>query len=276
MHDELAAAEDLEGTLLECDDETRRAITDECLRALATASSPEERRELVERVVMANLQVARAIARRYRGRGIPLDDLEQTAGLALLSACRSFDPGLGHDFLSFAVPTIRGAVLKYFRDHGWTVRPPRRVRELQTRILHSVPVVDADESQAEALAAQLGESVAAVREALAARGCFRPASLDAPVGDGGVALAEVLPPDTEDPYESVVNRLAAAAALRRLDDRARRLLNMRFFEGRSQQAIAEELGTSQVQVSRELRRILLRIRELVDGLSVEGREAKVG
>lgn len=274
MRERLEAAE--EPALVGCDDETRRTTTAECLQALTTASSAEERRELVERVVLVNLQVAHAIARRYRGRGIPLDDLEQTAGLALLAACRSFDPRLGHDFLSFAVPTIRGAVLKYFRDHGWTVRPPRRVRELQTRILHSVPVLYADESQAEALAAQLGESAADVREALAARGCFQPTSLDTPVGDGGVALGEVLPPETEDPYDTVVDRLAAAAALRGLDGRSRRLLHMRFFEDRSQQAIAEELGTSQVQVSRELRRILVRIREVVDGPPADGGGANAG
>lgn len=272
MREELEASENVEDSLLECDDATRRLATAECLQALTRASSPEERRELVERVVMANLQVARAIARRYRGRGIPLDDLEQTAGLALLSACRSFDPALGHDFLTFAVPTIRGAVLKYFRDYGWTVRPPRRVRELQTRILHSAPMVDHDESQVEALAVQLGESTAAIREALTARGCFRPASLDAPVGDGGIALAEVLSREPEDPYEVVVNRLAVAAALRALDDRARRLLRMRFFEECTQQAIAEEFGTSQVQISRELRRILVRLRELVEGMSKPGAE----
>ena len=85
--------------------------------------------------MLAHLGVAQGIARRYRNRGIPADDLEQVARLGLVKAARSYDPNRQNDFLAYAVPTIRGEVRKHFRDHGWMVRPPRRVQELQSRIL---------------------------------------------------------------------------------------------------------------------------------------------
>ena len=78
--------------------------------------------------------VADAIASRYRRRGVADEDLQQVAYLALTKAARKFDPDAGHDFLSYAVPTIRGELCRYFRDSGWMVRPPRKVQELQSRI----------------------------------------------------------------------------------------------------------------------------------------------
>jgi len=84
--------------------------------------------------VVLNTSMPREIARRYRGRGCDLEDLEQTACVALVSALRRSDPTGGHDFLSYAVPSIRGEVRRYFRDFGWMVRPPRSVQELQPRI----------------------------------------------------------------------------------------------------------------------------------------------
>ena len=81
-----------------------------------------------------HVDLAHAEAARYRNRGVPLDDLRQVAALALTKAARGFDVTTGHDFLSYAVPTIRGELRKYFRDHGWMIRPPRRVQELQSRI----------------------------------------------------------------------------------------------------------------------------------------------
>ena len=81
-----------------------------------------------------HLDLAHAEAARYRSRGIPLDDLRQVAALALTKAARGYDVTTGHDFLSYAVPTIRGELRKHFRDHGWMIRPPRRIQELQARI----------------------------------------------------------------------------------------------------------------------------------------------
>ena len=81
-----------------------------------------------------HLDLAHAEAARYRSRGVPVDDLRQVAALALTKAARGYDVTTGHDFLSYAVPTIRGELRKHFRDHGWMIRPPRRIQELQARI----------------------------------------------------------------------------------------------------------------------------------------------
>ena len=115
----------------------RAEQTTELLGRMAAASEQLERQRLVEEIVLLNMGVAKAIARRYYGKGIHDDDLDQVAYLALVQATRRFDPRHGRDFLSYAVPTIRGELRKNFRDSGWTVRPPRPVQELQARIRKS-------------------------------------------------------------------------------------------------------------------------------------------
>lgn len=240
----------------------RARITEECFAALASSTLPEEQKQLLDRVIAANLGVAGAIARRYRDRGVPLEDLLQVARMALVVACQSFEPARGHDFLTYAVPTIKGSVLKYFRDQGWMVRPPRGIRELQSRILRLNPHYD--EHDVTALAEAVGEPVEAVREALAARGCFQPDSIDAPVGDGTYRVADHLTAGGEEAFDGVEERMSAGAALRSLDDRSKQLLYLRFYQEWSQQQLADEFGTSQVQVSRELSRILARVRRLIN------------
>ncbi len=121
--------------------------------------------------------------RRFRGRGIATDDLEQVAYLGLVKAVQGFDPDRGHDFLSFAIPTIRGEVRRHFRDLGWTVRPPRSIQETQTKIIASEPELYQKLGRAPRptdLAAHLDLELETVIDALGASGCFAPASLDAP------------------------------------------------------------------------------------------------
>ena len=154
---------------------------------IAASKSAEERAALRDEVVVLNMPVAMAIAGRYRARGILLDDLQQVASLGLVKAVNGFDPGVGKEFLSYAVPTVSGEVKRYFRDHGWTVRPPRRVQELQARI--SSVSAQSDQSlgrstQPPELAAQLGVDVNEVIEALTCNG-FTPMSLDLPLGEPG-------------------------------------------------------------------------------------------
>jgi RNA polymerase sigma factor (sigma-70 family) len=114
--------------------EDRRATTlrlfDEAGRAADGARLAVE-----DEIIRVNMAVASDCARRYRGRGIAADDLEQVAYLGLVKAVRGFDPERGPDFLAYAVPTIRGELRRHFRDLGWTLRPPRSIQELQTRIL---------------------------------------------------------------------------------------------------------------------------------------------
>jgi RNA polymerase sigma-B factor len=237
------------------------------LFARARAATGAERRALEDELVRLNMGVATDCARRYRGRGIAAEDLEQVAFLGLVKAVRGFDADRGHDFLSFAVPTIRGELRRHFRDLGWTVRPPRAIQELQTRILG----VEGDLAQElgrsprpSDFARRLDEDLEHVLDALGASGCFSPASLDAPAPDGEDTLGERLG-DVDPGFEDADARLTLMAVLRGLTPRERRILELRFFGGRTQAEIGADIGVTQMQVSRLLNRTLARLRErLVD------------
>jgi RNA polymerase sigma-B factor len=225
----------------------------------AAASPPAERQRLLDEVVTSNMSVATAIAARYRTRGIASEDLQQVAYLALVKAAHGYDPDVGHDFLSYAVPTIRGEIKRHFRDLGWMVRPPRRIQELQARIT----AADAELSQGlgrsprpSEIAAHLEERLEDVNEALATVGCFLPSSLDRPAGESGtMTISDLL--GGEDPGQGAVEaRTMLAPVVRRLCDRDRRILLLRFFRGLTQQEIAEDIGVTQMQVSRLLTRIM--------------------
>lgn len=238
----------------------RRATTAR-LFDLAHAATGEERREHQDEIIRINMGVASDCARRYRGRGVATDDLDQVAYLGLVKAVRGFDPERGHDFLSFAVPTIRGELRRYFRDLGWALRPPRSIQELQARIAE----VEGDLAQELGrsprptdLARHLEVDLERVLDALGASGCFAPSSLDA-AAEGEDALGDRL--GVLDPaYDAAEARVTLAAVLRGLNPRERRILELRFFGGRTQAEIGADIGVTQMQVSRLLSRTLDRLR----------------
>jgi len=221
------------------------------------------RRRLIDEVVLLNLRLAESIARRYVGRGIERDDLVQVANLGLVNAAQRFDPGMGKDFVSYAVPTITGELKRYFRDHGWAVRPPRRMQELHAAIstasaeiaqtLGTTPsVVD--------LAKYLDVDPEDVLEASASRECFTAASIDYRGASGEqTPLADALG-DDENGFDRVEAVVALAPVCRTLLPRDQRILYLRFFCGWTQQEIAADLGVTQMQVSRLLARILTHLR----------------
>ncbi|KQT93842.1 hypothetical protein ASG49_02425 [Marmoricola sp. Leaf446] len=228
---------------------------------------PEERRRLLDRVVELNLGLATAVVARFRSRGIPTDDLLQVARLALVKAARRFDRSTGHEFVSFAVPTMRGEVKRHFRDAGWMVRPPRRIQELQARIAPArgdlANSLGRDPEPKE-IAERLGVAESEVSEAMSALGCFTPASLDVPVGqDSPIALGDVLPGQEND-GDAAEARVMLGPVVRRLGDRDRRVLQLRFFDGLTQREIAEDIGVTQMQVSRLLARILGQLRSDIE------------
>jgi RNA polymerase sigma-B factor len=229
----------------------------------AADASPEERQRLLEQVIVLHVDLAHAEASRYRSRGIPLDDLRQVAALALTKAARGYDVSSGHDFLSYAVPTIRGELRKHFRDHGWMIRPPRRIQELQARINAAESELSyrlGRSPQPAEIAEHLEEGTENVIEALASDGCFVPASLDHPTGaDASTTLGDLLPFDDES-QSACEARVVLTPVLRRLGERDRQILAMRFFEGLTQREIAERIGVTQMQVSRLLTRILGQLR----------------
>ena len=244
--------------------ETRRRETDRLLRE---ASRPQlgDRDALIEQVILVNTGVARSIARRYAGRGIPLEDLEQVAYLALVRAARKFDGEKAEDFLTYAVPTIRGEIKRHFRDLGWTVRPPRRIQELQASVLRVRDSLRGDDGTVPTpaqIAAELEVDEAVVVEALTAEGCFTPLSLDAPVTTGeadAASLGDLLPGLDAD-LGAAEARALLAPALARLTEREQLILRLRFVEDRTQAEIGEQIGVTQMQVSRLLGGILTKLR----------------
>lgn len=238
-------------------DATRRLL------ALSVTAPEGERRQLQNRIVAVNLQVAVDVAHRYRSRGLPVEDLEQVACLGLVMATRRFDATRETDFLSYAVPTIRGEVRRYFRDHAWAIRPPRSVQQAQARI----SAVESDLCQElgraprpSEIADRLDLDLGLVVEALSANGCFAPASLDAvPAGSDG-AIGDRLGED-EPGFDTAETRAALGPLLAHLDRRERIMLELRFYKGATQSEIGEVLGITQMQVSRLLSALLARLRD---------------
>jgi RNA polymerase sigma-B factor len=225
------------------------------------------RDELVEH----GLPLVRALARRYAGRGEGLDDLVQVGCLGLLKAIDRFDDDAGHRFVSFAVPNITGEIKRHFRDHSWTVHVPRSVQELDARVEEASERMAAATGRAPTvveLAAELGEPPERIREAVRGGRAHTALSLDQPTGDGHTAgdAVGVL----EDGYRTAEDRLVLRDACRGLDARDRKIVGMRFVADRLQREIAEEVGVSQMQVSRLLRRAVGRMRDELDEPSGAG------
>lgn len=239
-------------------------VTRGLLRRAAVTADDAERQRLRDEAVARNLAVARSLALRYRNRGLPVEDLVQVACVGLVKAVRGFDPALEHDFLAYAVPTITGELKRYFRDYGWTVRPPRSTQELRaemsaasarlTQRMGRSPTV-------EEVAADLGVDAERVVEAISADGCFTPTSLDAPLDAEGASTIGDQLAHHERGYACSEARVVLAPVVRALKERDRMIIEMRFVQGLTQQQIGDLIGVSQMQVSRLLTRILRQLRQ---------------
>ncbi|MFL1378913.1 MULTISPECIES: SigB/SigF/SigG family RNA polymerase sigma factor [unclassified Nocardiopsis] len=209
------------------------------------------------------------IARHYSGRGEPYEDLRQTAHLGLVKAVRGYDPDRGKKFISYLLPTVTGEIKRHFRDHTWAVRVPRRHQEHRGR-LHRVSVEfqqrHAREPRTEELAQEMNLPRKEVEELLQASEAYSTLSLDLPDHkdeEGGSTLEERIG-DEDDSYDLVLERESLRPAMTCLDDRERILLRLRFFDDLTQAQIAEEIGCSQMHVSRLLSATLGKLRERVD------------
>jgi RNA polymerase sigma-B factor len=245
-------------------DTTDRAeLTASLLARARDETSPARRRRLLDRVVLANRSVAEGVALRFRDRRVPEEDLRQVAYEGLTKAVLRFDPDLSEDLLTYAVPVIRGELQRYLRDQGWTVRPPRRVQQLQRLI------VDAARELAQQLGREPRDTEVAERmgiewweyqEAVTAFGCKRAASLDQPLApDAATSLGSAVAVEDRE-AEAAEARIVLAPVLRSLPARDREILYLRFFEDLTQREIGERLGVTQMQVSRLLSQILSRMR----------------
>ena len=234
---------------------------------LAGLEEGPERDALRDELVNAWLPMAHRIAGRFRDRGESLEDLRQVAALGLVKAIDRFEPERGA-FESYAVPTITGEVKRHFRDRMWALRVPRRVQELRNKVRVARRELTQNPGAAEPtpaeLAAHTGLTEEEVTTGLEALESFSTLSLDAELSadDDGYSLADTLG-SSDGSYDVVVDRESAKESLRRLPERERAILYMRFFEDMTQSRIADRLGISQMHVSRLISRCCARVREEV-------------
>jgi len=239
------------------------------LREYAVMDPSDPRREALRRqLVTGYLPVAQHIARRFAHRGEPLDDLTQVATVGLINAVDRFEPDRGSDFFSFAVPTISGEVRRHFRDQGWSMRVPRRLKDLHVSL--NAAVAELSQSLGRAprpseLADKLGLPTNEVLEGLAAGQAYRGSSLDEILsGDqSGTTLGDLLG-EADAELERVDYQQSLQPLLAELPERERSIVMLRFFGNLTQTQIADRVGVSQMHVSRLLAQTLARLRDRLE------------
>jgi RNA polymerase sigma-B factor len=233
---------------------------------LADAGTSVDRRALCrEELVRLHLPLVDHCARRFMNRGEPLDDLVQVGTIGLIKSVDRFDTDRGVEFSTYATPTILGEIKRYFRDKGWSIRVPRRLQELRM----SITSVTGDMSQElgrsptpREIAERIGVSVEEVMEGIESANAYSTLSLDA--GDGGEdgqrnSILDTLGMDDE-ALAHVEIRESIKPLIEELPPREKRILLLRFFRGMTQSQIADEIGVSQMHVSRLLNRTLAQLR----------------
>ncbi|MGZ5296356.1 MAG: RNA polymerase sigma factor SigF [Actinomycetota bacterium] len=207
-----------------------------------------------ESIVMLFQPLTEYLARRFAGRGEALDDLIQVANLGLLGAIDRFDPSREVQFSTYAAATIVGELKRHFRDKGWTIRVPRRLQELGLRINRLLPTMSQELGRSPTiaeLATRLEVDDEEVVDAMEAAQAYSTTSLDAPINEDGRTALEALG-ELDPSMERLDEWASIAPAIRDLPTRERRVLYLRFFGGLTQSEIAEEIGVSQMHVSRIL------------------------
>ena len=239
------------------------------LEQYAVLDDGDPRREqLRDQLVTGYLPVAQHIARRFNHRGEPLDDLVQVATVGLINAIDRFDPEKGGEFFSFAVPTISGEVRRHFRDQSWSMRVPRRLKDMHVSINGAVSELSQTLGRAprpSELAEYLDLPVAEVLEGLEAAEAYRSSSLDEMLSseDGSATVGELVG-DADAELDRVDYRESLRPLLAELAPRERTIVMLRFFGNRTQTQIAQEVGISQMHVSRLLAQTLSRLRNRLD------------
>jgi RNA polymerase sigma-B factor len=222
-----------------------------------------------EQLIEQYMSLVRSLARRYAYRGEQLDDLVQIGAIGLIKAIDRFDLGRGVELTTYATPNIIGEIKRHFRDRGWSVRVPRGLQELNiqlSRLLEELTVQLGRSPTIPELAKAAGVTDEEVLEALESGRAYSSLSLSAGTSqDEEGALDPLESIGTEEPrYEISEDMAVLAPGFRVLDDRERRILHLRFFEGLTQSQIAQQVGISQMHVSRLIRRSLDKIRAEID------------
>ena len=241
--------------------------TAELFGALRSTEDEAEAARFRDDLVELHLPLAEYLARRFGNRGEPHEDLVQVATIGLIKAIDRFDLERGVAFSTYATPTIVGEIKRHFRDRGWTIRVPRRLQEIQAVINQAV--ADLGQSLGRSptvaeLAKHVGMSEEEILEGLESANAYSPLSLDAPDPSGEVGAVIEQLGDVDDALDAVIDRETVKPLLDALDARAKRILLLRFFRNMTQSQIAEELGISQMHVSRLLSRTLSDLRKQLD------------
>ena len=231
------------------------------LERYAASRDPALRDELFEHY----LPLARAVARKFSGRGVETEDLEQVAGMALLKALERFDPARGFRFVTYAVPTITGDVRNYLRDKSGLMRMPRDMRQRLYQMTQEQERFEREHLRtptAVELSERMGIAPEEFLALLALRTQNEAVSLDTPVGEEGDTQLSDLPGSTDDRFERMERSEWAQWLLSKVGDTERELLTLRYRDGLGQRETARRLGISQMQVSRLERRALSRLRAM--------------
>lgn len=242
--------------------EESRVLLDE----LSVLAADEPRRiDIRSQLVIIHQPLVEHLARRFRGRGEPYDDLVQVATIGLIKAIDRYDPARGVEFSTYATPTIVGEIKRWFRDKGWAIRVPRRLQEMRLEIGSATGVLAQELGRSPTvaeLAERIGASEDEILDGIESAAAYSTLSLDAPEGSesDGPSVLDMLGAEDE-ALEGVENREALKPLLAALPERERRILLLRFFAGMTQSQIAVEVGISQMHVSRLLARTLVRLRE---------------
>lgn len=242
-----------------------RADTRELFARLAETGDPAYR----DALATLHLPLVEYLAKRFKDRGEPLEDLIQVGSVGLLKAVDRFDLDRGVEFSTYATPTIVGELKRYFRDKGWAIRVPRRLQELSLRLNKILAQLTQDLGRAptvKEMAQYANVSEDEVLEALESGQAYSTMSLDAPSGEENDAPMRIDRIGDEDLRLDNLEYFASLAPLiEQLPERERAILYLRFFGGKTQSQIAEQVGISQMHVSRLLARILSFLRQGMQG-----------
>jgi len=234
----------------------------ELLRRYHELADESARDALVER----HMPLVRSLARRYAGRGEPLEDIEQVGAIGLIKAIDRFDLEREVALATYATPNVVGEIKRHFRDKGWAIRVPRALQEMNAKMSATIDRLTSTLGRSPSIG-EIAESLQAtpeeVLEAMEVGSAYTTLSLSAPVGEDAADPLEVIGKEDEG-FEHSEDREELAPALARLPQREREILRMRFEEGLPQTQIAEQVGLSQMHVSRLIRRSLMAMREELD------------
>ena len=239
--------------------ELSTATDRELLRRYHEGGDPSAREVLVER----HLPLVRSLARRYAGRGEALEDIEQVGAIGLIKAIDRYELSREVALTTYATPNVVGEIKRHFRDKGWAIRVPRALQELNGKMGPTIERLTSKLGRSPSIAeiaAEFEVSTEQVLEALEAGSAYAPLSLSAgPSGDEELDPMETIG-ELDEEFERTDDRTSLEPALAALPERERKILHLRFFEGLTQSQIAQQIGISQMHVSRLIRRSLERMR----------------